>query len=454
MNLAFLKGFVAYMQDMRRMLCFKRKGNNLFMLVCEDKNRQRETFYFDLTRQQSSIFTSEGQILGEEFCAPFDLKLASLNGAMIEELRLDGENRILQFLLLQKESYKMRHFYLVCEFTGKHTNVILCDKHWVVIEALRHIPRHKSWREVRIGQVLKPLPQPALKQTNAPLGFEELSFALRENYKKSYQKSRQAKKEQILHILRLKRSSLSHALSSLPCYDKLLEHAALYAHYGELIFGSLHLLSTHKITSSSLILQDGNAKVEIPLPQNMRDLQEVGNWYFTQSKKYRKRALHLDIQIENLQDKIDFIDKQIALIERFDDLSEPFSQALKNKRTKSTEALYINGFKVSIGRNAKDNQRLLALAKADDIWLHIRDVPSAHGIIHCGKQMPSSDTLQKVAEILIGLYVQRKGVGDFVVDWTRRRFVKPASGGKVSYAKHKSISYRVQSGNALRLLET
>ena len=160
-----------------------------------------------------------------------------------------------------------------------------------------------------------------------------------------------------------------------------------------------------------------------------------------------------------MQEKIDFIASQIALVERFEDFGDVFAlshqktQKSSNIGARENESFFVEGFKISIGRNAKENQKLLGSAKADDIWLHIRDVPSAHMIIHCGKKMPSSTLLHKVAGILVGLYVGRKGAGDFVVDWTRRRFVKNAPGAQVVYAKHKSISYRVQNDNALTPLD-
>ena len=114
----------------------------------------------------------------------------------------------------------------------------------------------------------------------------------------------------------------------------------------------------------------------------------------------------------------------------------------KSTQTKDIESFFIEGFKISVGRNAKENQRLLESAKADDLWFHIKDVPSAHLIIHCGKTMPTNAVIEKSVEILVGLYAVRKGGGDFVVDYTKRRFVKPAQNAQVTYAKHKSIKYK------------
>ena len=37
----------------------------------------------------------------------------------------------------------------------------------------------------------------------------------------------------------------------------------------------------------------------------------------------------------------------------------------------------LESFKILIGRNEKGNINLLDLAKKDDIWLHLKDAPSA-----------------------------------------------------------------------------
>ncbi|CUU40825.1 NFACT family protein [Helicobacter typhlonius] len=454
MNIALLKGFCNYMQQMKTIISFKRKGDNLFVLVCENAQGARSRICFDMTRSQSGIFMSDEEVISPKvFCAPFDAKLAQCTTkARIESISVDGENRILRFLLEQKEQYKKQYFWLVCEFTGKHTNVVLCDKNFVVCEALRHIPEHKSSREVRVGKILKPLSQPTNPKPYEPIAIESVETLLYEAYKATYIKAKERKRGQILKSLKSKQNALMRSLETLPKQEGLLESAKTYAEYGGLIFSSLHLLPTHKITADSITLQDVNGNnVCVPLPE-LRDLQEAGNWYFNQSKKYQKKAAHLHKQVENLEERIQFIAHQIACIERFDEMAEVFAPPPKKQKdlhSKEGESFFIEGFKVSVGRNVKDNQRLLESARADDMWLHIRDVPSAHMIIHCGKKAPSEAILRKAGSVLVGLYAARKGVGDFVVDYTRRKFVKAAPGAQVVYAKYQSLHYRIRDDDKI-----
>lgn len=454
MNLALLKGVERYLQGMQSIAMAKRKDSNLFLFVFRDTSGARQSLYFDMSKAQSHIFIAPKEILQtREFNAPFDTKLTQCTtNAEIQKVQVDGENRILQFLLTQKGKYKKQSFWLMCEFTGKHTNMIICDEKLIVIEALRHIPHSKSWREVKVGAFLESLPQRAGEKTES-LSQSKTQEELIAAYQKHYLSKQEQKKYNAIMSLQAKKAKLKQVLADLPQYESLIESAALYAKYGELLFSHLHTLPPYKCQSAEVEVKDFNGKnVLVPLPQNMRDFTEAGNWYYTQSKKLNKKAKHLHLQQENLEYKINFICDEIAFVERFGEV-ELFAKnpKLKNVGAKQKaekaefESFFIDGYKISVGRNAKENQKLLEVARAEDLWFHIKDVPSSHLIIHCGKQMPPNAILHKSAEILVGLYAARKGVGDFVVDFTKRRFVKLSQNAQVTYAKHTSIICKADS---------
>lgn len=448
MNLALLKGVERYLQGMQSIAVAKRKDSNLFLFVFRDTSGAKQSLYFDMSKAQSHIFIAPKEIMAvREFNAPFDTKLTQCTtNAEIQKVQVDGENRILQFLLTQKGKYKKQSFWLMCEFTGKHTNMIICDEKLIVIEALRHIPQSKSWREVKVGMLLESLPQRAGEKIES-LSQSETQEGLIVAYQKHYLSKQEQKKHNAIMSLQAKKAKLEQVLADLPQYESLIESAALYAKYGELLFTHLHTLPPYKCQNAEVEVKDFNGKnVLVPLPQNMRDFTEAGNWYYTQSKKLNKKAKHLHLQQENLEYKINFICDEIAFVERFGEV-ELFAKnpKLKNVGAKQKaekaefESFFIDGYKISVGRNAKENQKLLEVARAEDLWFHIKDVPSSHLIIHCGKQMPPNAILHKSAEILVGLYAARKGVGDFVVDYTKRRFVKLSQNAQVTYSKHTSI---------------
>lgn len=61
---------------------------------------------------------------------------------------------------------------------------------------------------------------------------------------------------------------------------------------------------------------------------------------------------------------------------------------------------YIADVKISVGRNQNANSELLKIAKKNDIWLHVKDHPSAHVIIKTQKASVSEEILGFAAKNL------------------------------------------------------
>ena len=85
-----------------------------------------------------------------------------------------------------------------------------------------------------------------------------------------------------------------------------------------------------------------------------------------------------------------------------------------------------DGTAISVGKNALQNERLTLSARGDEMWLHAKDMPGSHVIIHTGGKPVSDEAL------LCGLRLASwysKGKGQAVpVDATLRRYVKKPSG--------------------------
>ncbi|MBF0983864.1 MAG: DUF814 domain-containing protein, partial [Campylobacter sp.] len=94
-------------------------------------------------------------------------------------------------------------------------------------------------------------------------------------------------------------------------------------------------------------------------------------------------------------------------------------------------------YKISIGRNEKGNVWLLKNSKKDDVWMHLKDLPSAHVIIKTAKSAPSEEILRFAAKICVNFSV--KGGGTYEVDFTKRNNVKITSGANVNYINFKTI---------------
>ncbi|WP_066387045.1 NFACT family protein [Helicobacter himalayensis] len=188
--------------------------------------------------------------------------------------------------------------------------------------------------------------------------------------------------------------------------------------------------------------------LQIPIPKEIASFSDLAQYYFLLSKKYAKKAQNIHLQIENLQDSLRFLDSQKALVQRvtsFEELKIFTPQKQKGKKSDKKsgtafEVFFIAGVKVGVGKNANQNIALLKAASAEDVWLHVRDVPSSHMILFCGKTKIAESVLQKAGQILIEL-CGIKG-GNLPVDYTKRKFVKITQGANVVYAKYQRLEFK------------
>lgn len=112
----------------------------------------------------------------------------------------------------------------------------------------------------------------------------------------------------------------------------------------------------------------------------------------------------------------------------------------KKEKIKECELFWIDDYKVLIGRNSKENQGLLKLAKSNDIWMHIRDIPSSHLIIKTDKQNLPDSIIEKAGKLCVDFSLTQ--AGDYDVDYCKRRFVKIQEGSNVEYDKYKTVRVR------------
>ena len=103
------------------------------------------------------------------------------------------------------------------------------------------------------------------------------------------------------------------------------------------------------------------------------------------------------------------------------------------------------------GKSAKDNLKLLRVARAWNYWFHIKDIPSSHMLVFCAKNREL-----KPAEIqkAVFWFVQTQPAlsrlyksGDFVdVLMVPCRYVRPLKGptiGRVTYSNEKTLRFKV-----------
>lgn len=412
---------------------------------------KQHSYFFNMTRGHSHIYKADPQRLMQSYNAPFDTLLHSLlSRSKLQRVDILDNDRILQFDIAARSSYKDKTIRLQLEFTGKNTNAILLDENGIIIEALRHIDADSSFRVVRPGVELLSLPLRPKKEnidrvdTGSALSLEDIDMYLETLYLKTQeQKIEQAKKVKSASITK-KIKKISQTTTKLPDQKKLAQEASTYQEYGNIILANIyHIKPFDKYLKTDDFL--GNP-VEIPLPEDIKPTR-MSDYYFSLSKKAKNRAKNIHIEVENLSSKKLFYENILHAIENaktFYELELLVPKKAKQQRKKEKlrfgELFWIEDYKVMVGRNSNENQKLLQAAKGNDIWMHTREIPGSHVIIRTDKQNLPDSVLQAAAKLCVDF--SAKASGDYLVDYTKRKFVKIQEGSSVEYDKYQTIAVR------------
>ncbi len=436
MKLSHLKQITSYLKNFKKISAIYRVSDTIIKIAF-DKD---EEVYFNLQKSNSSVFKCKSYPRSKVYNAPFDVILAKrFNRANILHVECVNGDKVIRFKTVLSSAYKEQTTYLQLEFTGKYTNAIILDEDFTVLEALRHIDLFSSFREVRVGQKLLEIPKPPFKAKEYPL--EDVEQYLFEVYNKEMEQKLSNLKKQKLKILEKKLQKLQKLYEKLDDEQTLLDEAKQLNYQANLILANMYKIKPY---SKTLHVEDyDGSKVCIELNLAYPNVSQMSEYLFTKSKKAKQRAKNLHIEKESLSSKINHLKLFINTVKEAKDISKIellFPKQIQNKKVlkdESIDTFFIEGYKVSIGKNEKGNIKLLQNAKAKDIWIHLKDRPSAHVIISTDKQTLPQNIIQSASRLCVDFSVFEKG--RYLVDYTQRREVSVQSGANVFYNKYKTI---------------
>lgn len=426
-----------YLKKFKKLDSLYRVDDTVLKLIFDKK----ESIFFDMTKGNSYIFKKDEYKSSKVYMAPFDIVLKKrCFNSFVEELEVLPNNKILRFKLLQKKSYKSLITYLQFEFTGRHTNVIICDENMIILEALRHVDKSVSYREIQNGLPLPELPGIELQQKCDDI--DDIKSYLYKAYEDKMQKKLQNAINQKLINIHKNIQKLQNIKNKLPKKEELLKSSLIYQKEAELILANLSKIKNYQ---KEIKLQDfDGSEAVIKMPKNAKTPAMAADILYNLSKKAKQKAKNLYIEEENLNSKIKYLhhlEKIIQDIKSLDELKLYFPK--KQKRNKKEEnydgieSFYCEGYKISLGKNEKANATLLKNAKMSDIWLHLKDIPSTHVIIKSNKKEVPKSVLEFAANLCVKFSTTQKS--DYLVDYTQRRNVKVINGAKVNYVNYKTL---------------
>ncbi len=403
---------------------------------------KKQTLFFDMKKGDSYIFKKDSYSQQKIYTAPFDIALQKyFNNSKIEKVEILTNNRILQITVNSSSSYKSKRSILQLEFTGKNTNAIILDENSIIIEAMRHISKNTSFREVQVGVKLIELPPREFNETK--IEIPNLETFLYEEHKKREIKRLSVLKNQTISSIKKQIAKLQDIQNKIENEDSLNRKIKEYEINGHLILANLHNITNYQ-TSIEVTDFEGNKRV-LELPKIAKSPSHAAEIFFKQSKKLKQKIKFSYIEKQNLSSKIEFLQNLITLINSAKSIDElnlytPKKQKKQKKKilTDNTiESFFIDGYKISLGKNEKGNINLLKSAKMRDIWLHLKDIPSTHVIIRSDKKSVPLSVLEFAAKLCVQFSKVSKG--SYLVDYTHRRNVKIKEGANVNYIEYKTL---------------
>lgn len=203
------------------------------------------------------------------------------------------------------------------------------------------------------------------------------------------------------------------------------------------------------------------AEIEISLDKALSPADNAQKYY----KDYRKAKtakVKLAEQIEIGDKELEYLDTvffaltqancEQDLIEIRNELSDygyvKKQKANKNNKVqketiaKTMELETSDGFKVLVGRNNKQNDKLsLKDANRNDLWFHTKDIPGSHVVLVLNGEEPSEIALYDTARIA-ARFSKAKNSTTVPVDYTKVRYLSKPQGskaGKVIYINQKTL---------------
>lgn len=232
--------------------------------------------------------------------------------------------------------------------------------------------------------------------------------------------------------------------------------ATLYQKYGELLTTYSYQIEKGQ---AEAVLQDYYAQEEtfvtIPLNEQQTPIENAQR-YFKRYNKQKNAVPVIEEQIAITNEDIRYIQLILSQIENasvrdIEEIREELQEVgyLRN-RDKQKKAklkkpvidtyLASDGTEISVGKNNKQNDYLTnKLARRNEIWLHVKDMPGSHVIIR--SEEPSEKALQMAAE-LAAYFSKGKHSAQVPVDYTLVKNVKKVRGAKpgfVTYDEQKTL---------------
>ena len=238
--------------------------------------------------------------------------------------------------------------------------------------------------------------------------------------------------------------------------------------YGDLITANLYRMERGAARLETENFYDPECRsVAIPLDPLLTPQQNAAKYYkrYTKAKTAEK---YLAEQMALARRDLDYLESVLEELSRaeteqdFLDIRGELRDAgflrrqgkkEQNRPAKPLEFRTTSGFRVLVGRNNRQNDKLTRSADHRDIWLHTQKIHGSHVILCTGGREVDDDTIVEAAKLAAWFSQAREGA-NVPVDYTPVKNVKKPAGarpGMVIYSTCRTVNVAPEEGLVKKL---
>lgn len=425
------------------------------------KINTRTRFLITLNPKTARINTTSHSVKSELKLQRFAQFLRSrINGGKIIEARQIGQERIIKLTIANAGEIT----FLFIRLWSSNANIIACNENFEILDAHYRRPRRK---EVS-GEIYNP--------ETADFQTSDRVFIVRDHGDKSlndfvddfyYSLENEENIEQLrknaLGALEKNLSSINILIREAENILQNTEDMDFFKHLGDLINSNIYAIPKN---TKEVELDDWKSgeKVKIVLDEKLSAVENAES-YYKKSAKIKAKVEFFSDEIQRLYIKQANFEKQIALAETSEEIAvlqeiikQNRQETSQQKKTPTTGLELKSGiFTILVGRNAKENDKLLRSAvRGNDYWIHVRDYSGGYVFIKNikNKTVPL-DTIIDASNLAIH-YSKAKNNGEADLYYTQVKYLRRAKGGKqglVIPTQEKNLHVKYDTNIVKRLLK-
>lgn len=234
-----------------------------------------------------------------------------------------------------------------------------------------------------------------------------------------------------------------------------------YRLWGELLTAQQYQLTQGKEAQVTNYYDPAGKSLTITLDESLTVMDNAQR-YFKKYQKAKQAAHQASVQLKETRSELEYLQSMSASLDNVTTLTEieEIREELRDagylkavpvkgkrkpilKESSSPEKILIDGWDIYFGKNNRQNDLLTTkIAKADDIWLHAKEIPGSHVVIKNTQNVSVPDHVLEAAALLSAYFSKARFSTHVPVDYTRKKHVwklKGAKPGMVHYENQQTL---------------